>query len=105
MGLSLLSRIRLVLQIRNLLNALKKEGNTVDWKKTLMKGVKDLLVTIVAVGGTSVLTYYLDPEHLKQLLGVLPQTLQLALIPLVSAGITALINLIKHWQAEEGTKE
>jgi hypothetical protein len=92
---NVLAKVKLAFQVSRLL-AVFKEAN-VNWKLVAQKAARDLLVTIAAVGGSAVLVYYQDPEHLKLILGVLPQTLQLALIPILSALITAALNALKHW--------
>ena len=67
-----------------------------DWKKTFAKALRDLIVTSVAVGGSAALVYFNDPEHLKHALASLPETVQLALIPLLSSAIVVLQNWLSH---------
>lgn len=91
--MGVLGKLKLLLQAKHAADAIQEEVKKgMDWKITLVKGLKDLVVTSVAVLGA----YFADPTHLAVVLGVLPATLKVALIPLLSSAITAGLNAWKN---------
>lgn len=76
---------------------------TYDFKKTLVKALKDFLVTAfavasVAVGG-ALGEYFSKGENIEAAFAALPAPLVVVLVPLVSAAAVALANWSKHRKA------
>ena len=91
--MGILEKLKLGLALKRVSDAIDKENKVGhDWSKTGKAVAADLAITSVAV----LAAYFSEPEHLAALLGVVPESLRLALIPLVSAGLVALRKRIKH---------
>lgn len=76
---------------------------TYDFKKTLLKALKDFIVTAfavasVAVGG-ALGEYFSKGENIEAAFAALPAPLVVVLVPLVSAAAVALANWAKHRKA------
>ncbi len=71
-----------------------------DFKKTLLKAVKDFLVTAMAIAaasaGAAVGEYFSSRENIEAAIAVLPSPLIAVLVPAISAGAVALANWSKH---------
>jgi hypothetical protein len=89
----IIERIKLGLTLKRVADAIERENKMGhDWAKTLKAAGLDLMLTCAAV----LTAYFSDPANLAGVLGVLPEHLRLALIPLISAGFVALRKRIKH---------
>lgn len=76
---------------------------TYDFKKTLLKALKDFIVTAfavasVAVGG-ALGEYFSKGENIEAAFAALPAPLVVVLVPLISAAAVALANWAKHRKA------
>ncbi len=67
-----------------------------DWKIAGAKALRDFVITCLAVGGVAVTSYFSIPEHIAPILGVLPDTVQHALIPLASSFFVFAHNWINN---------
>lgn len=94
MGLrTIAGQIRTALALKRLADAFEKEkAMNHDWAKTLKAAATDFLLTAAAV----LAAYFSDPAALAAALGLVPEHLRLALVPILSALFVALRKRIKH---------
>lgn len=101
--MGLLGNLKLLLQGQRAGDALQKEARSnMDWKKALLKGLRDFLVTTGAVAGAAALTYLTSKENLELALGGFPVALKTALIPLLSSLAVIGLNWLKHGNTDKG---
>lgn len=93
--MSILEKLKLLLQAKKAVEAIEKERG-MDWEKTLAKTGKDLLHTCAGLVTTAIVAYYADPEHLKMLLSDVPLSVSMAATPIISAGLVALRDWLRH---------
>src|SRR3990167_5914605 len=95
--MGLLGNLRLAFQANGAADALVKEAKTnMDWKKPLLKGLRDFIVTTGAVALAAGLTYLTSTDNLTLALAGFPVALKAALIPIISAAAVMGLNALKH---------
>ena len=67
-----------------------------DWKVGAVKALKDFIITALAVAGAAIATYFASPDNLAPILGVLPDTVEKALIPILSSAFVFAANWFKQ---------
>lgn len=60
------------------------------------KALKDFFVTAGAVAGVAICGYFSLPEHISAVIGFLPDTIEHALIPLLSSAFVFGLNWLKE---------
>ena len=94
--MSLWGKLKLLKQANDLAKAVEKEQGMYDVKIGLRKAGKDFLITCAAVGGAAVAAYYADAQHLAELIGFLPDTIERAATPLLSAFFVFSLNWLRE---------
>ena len=97
--MNLWGKLKLLKSANDLVKAVEKEqamGYSI--KIGLRKAGRDFLVTCAAVGGAAVAAYYADANNLAKLIGFLPDTIERAATPLLSAFLVFALN----WLRERG---
>lgn len=91
--MSIFGKLKLALALKRVGDAIEREERMGhDWQKTLKAAGVDFALTSAAV----LAAYFADPANLAAVLGVVPEHLRLALVPLLSAGFVALRKRLKH---------
>lgn len=67
-----------------------------DIKIGASKAIRDFVLTALAVAGVAVAGYFSLPENLAAVLGFLPDTIEKALIPLLSSFFVFALNWLKE---------
>lgn len=67
-----------------------------DYKIGAAKAIRDFVITALAVAGVAVAGYFSLAENLASVLGFLPDTVEKALIPLLSSFFVFALNWIKE---------
>lgn len=94
--MGVIDKLKLALEAKKVADA-TGGARDVDWARTLEVTLYDLLRTGAGLAVAAAVGYYVDPEHLKALLSHLPEQVEVAAIPLVSA----LLKLFAHWWNEK----
>lgn len=84
-------------KVDRLLDAIEKEkGMSYSWKVGAYKAFKDFVITALAVAGAAVAAYFAVPDNLAPILGFLPDTIEKALIPILSSAFVFAANWLKQ---------
>lgn len=67
-----------------------------DVKVGAAKALRDFVITALAIGGTAILAYFSVPENLALILGFLPDTVEKALIAVLSPAFVFGYNWLKE---------
>lgn len=67
-----------------------------DFKIGAAKAIRDFVITALAVGAAAVCAYFSIPANIGALIGFLPETVQHALIPLLSSFFVFAFNWMKE---------
>ena len=88
---------RLLWQARTLVKAVEEQNKMAyDWKIGVAKALRDFFITSVAVGGAAVAAFFAVPANIAAVTGFLPETVQHALIPIISAGFVFALNWMRE---------
>ncbi len=91
--MSIFGKVKTALALKRVADAIEREDKMGhDWSKTARAVAIDFGLTSAAV----LTAYFSDPAALASVLGVVPEHLRLALVPLLSAAFVALRKRIKH---------
>jgi hypothetical protein len=92
------SMIGLGLKLRRAQSAIEKEGRMYDVKVTLVKGAKSFAIGAAAVAVAAVAGYMADSTAVTEALkhGGMSDVLVIALVPVIKAGGTMLLNWLKN---------
>lgn len=95
--MKLWQQAKLLFKIKAVVDAVEKEKSMgYDFKVGAAKAIRDFVITCGAVGGAAVLSYFTVPEHIAAVIGFLPETVQHALIPLLSSAFVFGLNWLKE---------
>lgn len=67
-----------------------------DFKVGAAKALRDFIITSLAVGGAAVVGYFMQEQNLASLVGFLPDSVEHALIPVLSALLVFAHNYLKE---------
>lgn len=91
--MSIIGKLKAALAVKRLADAIERENRMKhDWQKTLKSAGTDFLLTIAAV----LVAYFADPANIAAVLGVVPESVRLALIPLISAALVLVRKRLKY---------
>lgn len=95
--MNILEKLKLLKKANDLSKAVEKEARMgYDIRIGLAKAIRDFVITALAVGGAAVCAYFADANHLAALIGFLPDTIEKALTPLLSAFFVFALNWFKE---------
>lgn len=95
--MNVLQKARLLWQLNQLQGAIDKERKMgYDFKIGAAKALRDFIITALAVAGAAVCSYFAVPENIASVLGFLPDSVEKALIPLLSSAFVFGLNWLKN---------